>query len=197
MSSRAKRRAVTNCAEGGSSFEVEGSGAKHYACNGSPWTDGGTLPPEAAETGSWAIGNLASNAGRGEYIALSFPIRLKESLSAADVHYRPASFPPVKGCSEELKGVPLEECEKEVKEEEAQQKAIEAVCPGSVEEPKAIPGNLCVYEAENNGLMFFEKIMKLTSNPQEEGASTAGALLKMTPQEEEGFAWGAWAVTEK
>ena len=88
------------------------------ASNGSPVDRWRHLAARGeTETGGWAIGNLASNAGRGEYIALSFPIRLKESLSAADVHYRPASFPPVKGCSEELKGVPLEECEKEVKEE--------------------------------------------------------------------------------
>jgi hypothetical protein len=45
-----------NCAEGGTSLEVEGSGVKKFACNGeegSPWAAGGTLPVGATETGTW------------------------------------------------------------------------------------------------------------------------------------------------
>ena len=92
--------------------------------------------------------------------------------------------------------MPLEECQKGVKEEEAKQKAIEAVCSGSVAEPKASPGNLCVYEAVGEThTMLFEKIVHLDS--EEAGASTVGAILKMVPEEEEGTAYGAWAVTEK
>ena len=196
-----------HCKEGGNEF-VAASGPG-YACNGkagkegkegkegSPWTAGGTLPSGKTETGSWSIGNLGGSAGtrgRHERIALSFPIQLKESLGAADVHYRPAEFPGLKSCGE-LVGVPLEECEKEVKEEEAKQKAIEAACPGSVEEPKATPGNLCVYESDNAS-MLLDGIAKL-NRKGEAGASTAGALLNMEPLEEEGDAWGAWAVTEK
>jgi len=51
----AEATGTTKCEErGGASFEVEGSGAKQYACNGeegSPWTAGGALPAGESETG--------------------------------------------------------------------------------------------------------------------------------------------------
>src|SRR5450759_4018195 len=48
--------AHAGCSEerGGSEFEVASSGVKTYACNGSPWTAGGTLPSGRSETGTWA-----------------------------------------------------------------------------------------------------------------------------------------------
>jgi hypothetical protein len=48
----------TNCAEGGSNFEVEGSATKYYACNGkegSPWTASGILPSGKTEKGAWGV----------------------------------------------------------------------------------------------------------------------------------------------
>src|SRR6188768_510215 len=48
--------APDNCEEGGFTYEVEGSGEENEVCNGeegSPWTDGGTLPSGSTETGVW------------------------------------------------------------------------------------------------------------------------------------------------
>lgn len=169
-----------HCKEGGNEF-VSASGAS-YACNGKEGkvgkegalgTAGTTLPPKASETGSWAIGNLVDSRARGEFIALSFPIRLTAPLEAPHVHFIEV------GGVEVGTGVPPTECGKPA---------------GTAEEPKASPGNLCVYEAERASIAF-EEIMKLTLS--EAGASTTGALLKVTPEGEEGFAFGTWAVTEK
>ena len=171
-----------HCKEGGNEY-VSASGPS-YACNGkagkegkegSPWTAGGTLPPEKTETGSWAVGNVIHSQGRHWFIALSFPIMLKEPLEATHVHFIEESG------NEFGTGKPPTEC---------------GTPAGTSTEPKASPGNLCVYEAVDNS-MFFEKITRLTGS-QEAGASTTGALINMVFEEEvEGFAWGAWAVTEK
>jgi len=110
----------TNCEAGGSKFEVEGSSVKHYACigedgepgekgekgdEGSPWTAGGTLPPGATETGTWAFSRSVETittevegekkeikVGDSEEILvpISFPIRLPTqggNLLPEKVHY--------------------------------------------------------------------------------------------------------------
>ena len=184
-----------HCKEGGSEF-VSASGAS-YACNGkegkegkegSPWTAGGTLPPEKTETGGWSIGDVVHNRGYEEFIALSFPIMLKEGLSgegcseAAATRTKPCHVHFIEeNGNENGPGVPPTEC---------------GTPAGTVVEPKASPGNLCVYEAQDL-FMIFQKITKLTAS-REPGASTTGALLEWEPAEEEAsYANGTWAVTEK
>ena len=52
----------THCKEGGANFTV--GGKTEYACNGSPWTAGGTLPKGATEKGAWtASGDASEEAG--------------------------------------------------------------------------------------------------------------------------------------
>jgi hypothetical protein len=72
---------------------------------------------------------------------------------------------------------------------------------GSVEKPKASPGNLCVFEdvamSEIEPFGFGaikDPSQVLTSAP---GASVGGALIMMLPHEGSlsGTAWGTWAVT--
>jgi hypothetical protein len=65
--------ALAECEEGGITVEVEGTPAtKKKVCNGeegkegSPWTAGGTLPPEKTETGAW--------------VPISFPIPLAAKI---------------------------------------------------------------------------------------------------------------------
>jgi hypothetical protein len=53
---------------------------------GSPWTDGGTLPPGATETGTWAFTGTAAD--NKIHVAISFPIPLAEELLEADVHFQ-------------------------------------------------------------------------------------------------------------
>lgn len=98
---------VTACEErGGSQFSVGGETAG-YACNGaagaagkegSPWTDKGTLPEGATETGSW----LARPAeGEIQDITISFPIPLAAALEESNVFIAPN--PACPGTAEEPK----------------------------------------------------------------------------------------------
>jgi Collagen triple helix repeat (20 copies) len=76
VTSKALAEGDKNCAAGGSEFKAGASTT--YACNGSPWPAGGTLPKGATETGSWALQGTA----KGEefkFTAISFPIPLKAS----------------------------------------------------------------------------------------------------------------------
>lgn len=69
------------CPDGGAEFKV-GAGTATHACNGaegSPWTAGGTLPPEATETGTWSG---AFNEGDKGFIPISFTIPLAEPTKA-------------------------------------------------------------------------------------------------------------------
>ncbi len=149
----------TGCKEGGASLEIEGSGTKQYVCDGSPWVGGGTLPEDATETGTWsfsapALPSGAASGGRVR-VPISFQIHLTKGLVSepgeedTQVHFIKSSEQAPKGC-----------------------------LSGTVEEPEAEPGNLCIYERE----VVSAKILKfVTLNPEKEGeepgAGTTGALL--------------------
>lgn len=64
-------------------------------------------------------------------------------------------------------------------------------CTGTVANPTAPSGYLCVYEF--GGTVTLGGILNLDEG--EPGASTAGALLPVSFPAGGGFAWGAWAVT--
>src|SRR4029077_11961991 len=113
------------CVEGGTEVEVEGSGSPESICNGeegpegpegSPWTDGGTLPPNATETGVWGLADLGEN--ETVQVPLSFPIPLAAPLDGAHVEIKAAGYVGTVGAN----------------------------CPGKVSEPTAKSGFLCVYE---------------------------------------------------
>lgn len=85
-----------NCENGGARFEVEGSGIKHYACNGkdgangatgatgatgAPWPVPGTLPSGATETGMYLL-------SKGVSAAISFPIPLAAPIEEEPRHIR-------------------------------------------------------------------------------------------------------------
>jgi Collagen triple helix repeat (20 copies) len=108
--------------KGGSSFEVQGSGVKTYACNGAEGEGGGgsgglpeTLPAGSVETGAWAA--EASESANVEFVstALSFNIPLAEVPQAMYIPPPPTVNPdPVH-------------------------------CPGTAVNPQAASGWLCVY----------------------------------------------------
>ncbi len=184
-----------HCKEGGNEF-VSGSGPS-YACNGkpgkegkegSPWTAGGTLPSGKTETGSWSIGNLGASpgtVGRPEFIALSFPIQLKESLGAADVHYRKLN-PTVKTCGE-LVGMPLEECQKGVEGRRSEAESNRSSVLRQRRGTEASPGNLCVYEAVGETFIPCSLKRSCIWIRKKQAHPTVGAILKMVPEEEEGL----------
>jgi hypothetical protein len=81
---------------GGGEFKV-GATTTH-ACNGSPWTAGGTLPKGSSEHGTWTISGHQKQ-GENVLAAISFPVPLASALEGPQVHFIApgASVPP--GCN--------------------------------------------------------------------------------------------------
>lgn len=171
---------------GGASFEVEGSGTKHYVCTGKEGAAGpegniqATLPAGKTETGVWLLNNAREGSQRT--VPISFPIPLAKPLGNAEA------------------------CEKEgvcavhfVKKGagEAPPGCFEGSTEGTNVDPKAAPGNLCIYETsfkhaepEEAGYMFL--------SPDEEGyevTGTTGGFMVFNVTEEHGEGFGTWAVT--
>ncbi len=83
--------------EGGSEFTAA-EGKKTTACNGSPWTVGGTLPKGATETGQWAV--VGEGKAKDPVAATaSFTIPLTVGLDEAHVHLIGFGESPPNGCS--------------------------------------------------------------------------------------------------
>ena len=167
-----------NCKEGGT--KLVGTSTT-FVCNGEkgakgdegePWTDEGTLPPGATETGTWVFTTLP---GGPESVTvrmpIAFPIPLEEELPVSDTHF-------------------LGEEQGETEE-----------CPGTAEKPEAAAGQLCVYATSllisgsltstglsNPSQPFFSFVG---------GAGTTGSvlILSMPHGTEEEFGYGTWAVT--
>ncbi len=177
--------------EEGATVEVAGEPAtKKYVCDGeegtqgpegSPWTDGGTLPVGATETGTWVGGKV----GGALDASISFTIPLEEALEDAEVHY-------INPAGEEVR-IELEE------EEEQLVFSTSTTCLGSVANPTAVSGNLCVYTKENNNPTtnsedIFAPVSTFGGGFQNGGAGVSGAILRVGPSETlRGF--GTWAVT--
>jgi collagen type VII alpha len=172
----------TNCKEGGSNFEVEGSTIKHYACNGekgatgapgSPWTGGGTLPSGATETGSWGAGSSGF-----ELALISFPIPLAAKLDNAaecDESGEPACVVVYVTAAEQTGGT------------------APTQCSGSAEAPTATSGTFCVYEAAAAGISSKPSVASSGNGSTANGhAATAGAVLVISGS---GYIYGTWAVT--
>jgi hypothetical protein len=139
---------------------------------GEPWTPNNTLPSNATETGAWSIGPLPESSGVSVHeVVASFPVELKEALSLEHVHFINQA-----GEEETVAGT-----------------SPQTACKGNVEEPTAVPGNLCVYIQELNAAKVFF-IFKLGA--EEPGASKTGALGHFTTESGgEAKGRGTWAVT--
>jgi hypothetical protein len=167
---------VAECAEGGATIEVESTPAsKKKICNGakgaegSPWTAGGVLPSGKTETGTWAstLYGLANETPSALEIPISFPI-------------------PMPAPSEEGFFLNAEETESE---------AGTGGCTGTVVNPTAPPGVLCVYtrvefneNIEGGAAILFNG---------ENGYGPPGALIRLTIEGEPARVVmdGTWAVT--
>ncbi len=205
-----------NCAEGGSSFEVEGSGVKHYACNGKtgakgeegePGAEGPAgptgpegvcstsnchLPSNVTETGTWSAGQIPATAVPPVQVIvpISFAIPLaaplsnqqcveKEEFELCQAHY-------VNPNGKEL-NFEFEE-------------VSSTVCTGSVADPTATPGNLCIYATKQKGATVLPAtILDPSSTNGGSGAAKTGTLLGLSmifnKGTEEVEAFGTWAVT--
>jgi hypothetical protein len=134
--------------------------------NGKNGTTGFTkfLPEGETETGAWSA--LAS--AEGPILSpISFSIPLEKGLSEKQVHFVTSS--------------------------EVDSHTSPAECPGSVEQPAAEAGNLCVYGGVYVFNIKFSSIRTVEGTP---GASTAGAVLATEAgANEPRLAVGSWAVT--
>jgi hypothetical protein len=161
--------AGANCSDGGTKVEVAGTPAsKKYVCNGETgFTE--TLPVAETETGTWAVG---SQAGGATIIPLTFNIPLPEAPDA--LHYvndegEERIFGPV---SEEIENVPA------------------TICLGSVEEPTAPAGEVCVY-AQEEEVAAFPGYLPVGGFRH---LYVSGATFLFSLQAGD-FALGTWAVT--
>jgi Collagen triple helix repeat (20 copies) len=116
---------------------------------GSAWTELGTLPSEATETGTWAMtGNDDGSESETNTAAISFPIPLAQA---------------------DAEGL-------EVKIWNSFKSQDPAECPGDAINPKADPGFLCIYIGANEpGALFNPEVHSPTEVENEVG--TSGAVL--------------------
>jgi hypothetical protein len=146
-----------------------------------------TLPEKETETGAWAFGPTAKTPYT--LVAISFAIPLAAELPATNVHF-------------------INETTGKQKEEPGEKEPVSSACMGTAHEPRAAPGNLCVYafslsperiEVGGNEVSLFEEWYNPGESKQpgvsdEGGASTAGAAMVFRGAEN-AVGNGTWAVT--
>jgi hypothetical protein len=133
---------------------------------GTPGTTGftKTLPPGETETGTWAYG-IVSVAPPNIKVPISFSIPLETALNQSEVHFVGEGETPPAGCT-----------------------------GGTVENPKADPGHLCIYTGEFERGTATVLIRKVSSGVTD-GADPAGAQMLIIGPPENSYGYGSWAVT--
>ena len=139
---------------------------------GSPWTAGGTLPSGKTEQGQWAIsGSAAEHEIR--YVAVSYPIPLSVEPVAHLIG-------PGEGAGELKEASAIKSGE----------------CGGTVAEPSAGPGNLCIFAKVFTNLTGFPFNAVQNAETGSPGAGKAGAYLNLiTLEAGAASGFGTWVVT--
>ncbi len=166
VTSKALKAKEGGCAEGGSEFSSVSG--KTTACNGEKGVihPGETLPKGATETGTWVAVEPKGNKEESAATAISFPIPLANELGVEHVFFMAEGASPT------------------------------TECPGEIGEPKAAPGDLCVYGRNFAGLSASPLIINPAALPGTMGAASTGALLAFeVTSEATSSANGTWAVT--
>lgn len=169
---------------------------------GDPWTVGGTLPSEASLTGAWSFGNLpeastpAKQNSKGLFLPISFALPLETELGEDEVHF-------INTAGERV--VVEENIGSGELERKSAAQASPKPCPGTVANPEAEPGNLCVYEGKLEGPAMASNLIGSPASeflwPLPEfnnGTSTSGAILnavQLNNPEPQNYGWGTWVVT--
>lgn len=163
---------------GGVTYEVEGTPTA--VCNGkegSPWTLGGHLPTGATETGAWSF--------HGSVDKITTEVEgVKSEVEVGDTNgiYAPISFTlPLSAnlAAEHVVYIPFGEPAGE--------------CGGTVTNPKAPAGMLCIYAGAVEEATFEE--VSQPSGLGAGGASRAGALIKFGSLGHGAHGSGTWALT--
>jgi len=137
---------------------------------GSPWTAGGTLPVGSTETGTWSIGPA-----EGNVMIASFAVPLAHALAEGDAH-----FINEKGMEEPEHGVEV----------------ASTACLGTVAEPKATSGNLCIYAVSVQNLESSNNAIANPATIEAGAAGTTGAVMQAVTRGAGSLSgWGTWAVT--
>jgi Collagen triple helix repeat (20 copies) len=145
--------------------------------NGTNGTTGFTevLPSEKTETGAWAV--RANVAGEEAAVPFSFNIPLPEPLEESAVHVILSNGKELNGKGEEQ---------------------TSTACLGNPEEPKALPGSFCLYEAV---MLNVEPGVRITQPGGFGvlGTGRTGGFLQFTALagSPSPRGWGTWAVTAK
>jgi Collagen triple helix repeat (20 copies) len=167
------------CTEGG--VEVKSANPTTLVCNGvkgadgedgSPWTAGGVLPPNATQTGLWTLTKDSPVIIGGFYSEeISFPIPLKAALDEAHVRYVESEVPVPADCNNGT-----------------------GAAPGPAN-PEADPGFLCVFVAGGSATSS-ETIFIADPSAESFGAGTIGARIVASAIEGPApDAFGSYAVT--
>jgi hypothetical protein len=144
---------------------------------GEPWTAGGTLPKGKTEMGAWSAPVIESlGAQKNAEAAISYVIPLSAALEDELECGEPGKQP----CHIQVKPEGYDGTDNTGTEHEQ--------CPGTVEEPKAKEGFLCVYTKSSGGIT--------ADSPVADFSWPSGAVVRF----ENGFALGlyalgTWAVT--
>jgi hypothetical protein len=169
----ALKKGEGGCAEGGSKFTAAGKEAS--TCNGkegSPWTAGGKLPKGAQETGAWLAPQSSGKTfetERSEYAMISFPIELASALDGQHAVYVTVS--------QQEKGT------------------LPTGCAGTVEEPVAEAGYLCIFEGIlSSGIIEIMKISPSGRSSFAVGAGPTGARIYIESTLPNASFAGTWAV---
>ena len=168
-----------NCKEGGSNFEVEGSGIKSYACNGEKGKngtfEGQALPSGKTLTGAYAAASFAEaeipNAGFGVVqTGVSFALPVSPEIQPGNVE----EVGPEEGAGEAHENLP--------------EVGGKKVCMGNNKEPGAAEGYLCVFVSEADNLVSAtpEVFVRGTFGFAVSDYSAAKGAMTMA---------GSWAVT--
>jgi hypothetical protein len=174
-----------HCGEGGT--KLDAGGKEGFACTGSPWPAGGTLPKGATETGEWVLNQrLVGESFEFVQVAMSFPIPLAATLSEQQVHF-----------------ILSKEGENEPEANWAAS-ILSGECKGSFEKPEAKTGNLCVFSkalviAKEGTFKVVEPGFKIeNAESAGEGAGKSGAhlhALMVGAESGDLIGNGVWAVT--
>ncbi len=157
-----------NPCKGAGGFKYTVESIPSIVCNGkegSPWTAGGTLPPGATETGVWSAVGEGANLFTGSGVEIVAPMSFSVKLAEPI----PASHA-----------------------HWANDPGFTSLCLGGASDPKAKPGELCVYEGITENVAT---PLILTPDLSSEGAGRAGADIVFDVSEKTGLAFGSYAVT--
>jgi hypothetical protein len=153
------------CTKGQGGLEVKSASAPAFVCNGEPWTAGGTLPSGETQTGAWAAAGTSAD---GELPGAWASIPFTIPLSA-----------PLGASEVHFQADP----------------DFATTCTGTLQNPTAPDGHLCVYAALQGLAPGFLGAIIKPGSPPESGATVAGASLNFKVLGASGFGTGTWAVT--